>query len=264
MDDEGELHVRAPSQRALALLSASRGARFRALGFEGAAMIESAVVAGLASIVEVVRVPAPAPQPQALAHDGEHLWVGSWQTGRLYGLDPAHGTLIEDVAAPGKPVGATVVGDELRVVTSENGDDDHRFVRRFIPGHGFKNADALACPDDTGSFVGWNGSTLWLSQRHNKRLLELRPDGSVARTVNVGEQIVGMTWVGDRVYLSTWRGRERGGCVIAVIAPDARTPLVRMLASVPFVGVGLAHDGQRFWINDFRSDAIVGFTLPRS
>ena len=71
------------------------------------------------NVEEVLRLPSPAPRPQALAFDGEHLWMGSLETERLYAIDPRAWTVREEAEAPGKPYGATVVGDELRVLCGE-------------------------------------------------------------------------------------------------------------------------------------------------
>ena len=70
-------------------------------------------------IDELLRMPSPAPVPQALAFDGELLWMGSWETQRLYGIVPQQFTVQEEAGTPGKPVGAVAVGDELRLVCSE-------------------------------------------------------------------------------------------------------------------------------------------------
>jgi hypothetical protein len=213
-----------------------------------------------AELAEIVRIPSPAPAPQALACDGEHLWLGSWETARIYGIYANQGRVFEEVQAPGKPVGATVVGDELRMVCSEL--DDSRFIRRYVPGHGFKSHDVIPCPDDTGSFLAFDGTSLWLSQRHNKVVLELDVHGVPTRTVAVGEEIMGMSWVGERLYLSTWLGKDRGGCRIAYIEPGTERPEPVFVAQSPFVAVSLARDGDRFWTNDVRACELVAFSIP--
>jgi len=218
--------------------------------------------AGLSALEEIVRIPSPTPAPQSLAHDGEHLWVGSWETQRVYAIVPSQARVVEETTAPGKPVGATVVGDELRFVCSENGAADERFIRRFVPGHGFKSNGAVACPDDTGSFLAYDGERLWLSQRYNKRVLELDAQHAVARTVEVGEQILGMAWSGKGLYLSTWLGKDRGGCRIAYLEPRSEQPAPRYIATSPFVAVSLAWDGDRLWTNDHARNEIVAFHLP--
>jgi len=218
--------------------------------------------AELSELAEIVRIPSPAPAPQALAHDGEHIWLGSYETSRIYGIYPSQGRVFEEMAAPGRPIGATNVGDELRFVLSENGDADNRFIRRFVPGHGFKSSGAVACPEDTGSMLAWDGDHLWLSQRHNKRVLELDPSCHVIRTVEIGAEIMGLAWVDERLYLSLWLGKENGGCRIAYIDARAANPQLVVAAQSPFAAVSLARDGDRLWTNDFRAREIVAFRLP--
>jgi len=224
-------------------------------------MIESSTE--LPDLAEIVRIPAPAPRPQSLAHDGESLWLGSFETGHIYGIDPKHGRVFEKAPSPGKPIGSTCVGDELRFVISENGENDNRFIRRFVPGHGFKSHEALACPGDTGSFLAYSGKRLWLSQRYNKCVIELDASARPIRTIDVGEEILGLAWVGERLYVSTWLGKDRGGCRIAYIEPSAATPTLVFAAQSPFVGVSLARDGNRLWTNDFKNGSIVAFAIPQ-
>jgi hypothetical protein len=218
--------------------------------------------AELSELAEIVRIPSPAPAPQALAHDGEHIWLGSWETSHIYGIYPSQGRVFEEMTAPGRPVSATMVGDELRFILSENGEVDNRFIRRFVPGHGFKTNGAVACPDDTGSFLAWDGEHLWLSQRYNKRVLELDPSCRVLRTVDVGEEIIGIAWVDDRLYMSLWFGKERGGCRIAYVEARAADPQPVPVAQSPFAAVSLARDGARLWTNDFKANQIVAFRIP--
>lgn len=214
----------------------------------------------LTAIEELLRIPAPAAQPQALACDGEHLWLGSWATARIYGIDPVHGTVFEETDAPGKPVGGVAIGDELRFVCSE--EENSRFIRRYVPGRGFKDHERMPCPDDTGSFLGYDGVHLWLSQRFNKRVLQLDDTGTPMRSIEIGAEIVGLAIVDTQLYLSTWHGRDAGGCRIARVGVAQGAP-VEYVASVPFVAIALAFDGTRLWTNDFKKNAIVAFGLPR-
>jgi hypothetical protein len=156
-------------------------------------------------------------------------------------------------------VSAVAVGEELRVVLSET--DDSRFIRRYIPGHGFKS-EAIPAPEDTGSFLAFDGGRLWLSQRYNKRILELDQAYKPARIIPIGEEIIGFAWARGVVLLSTWLGRDRGGCRLATIDPNATSPQVRYVATVPFAGVSLALDGESCWTNDFKKNEIVRFALP--
>lgn len=205
-----------------------------------------------------MRVPSPAPAPQALAFDGETLWMGSWETQRVYGIAPQRFTVFEEANAPGRPVGMVSVGGELRVVCSEGG-DDHRVIRRYIPGHGFKMSDQVPCPDDTGSFLAFDGIHLWLSQRYKQRVLEFDAQYRVLSELQIDGQILGVVWVGGFLYLSTWHGKENGGCKLGRVVRGAAE--VEYVASLHFAGVSLTHDGTRFWTNDPRDTAIVAFTL---
>jgi len=205
-------------------------------------------------ITTLMRLPSPAPGPQALTFDGESLWLSSWETQRLYGIHPQQFTVFEETAAPSKAIGMTAVGDELRVVCSE--EDDNRYIRRFIPGHGFKS-ERIACPDHTGSFLAFDGSNLWLSQRHNMRVLELDPHFEVVTELKTDAQIMGIVWVGSDLYLSTWHGKD-GGCKIGRMT---RETAIEYVDALPFAGISLVHDGSRFWTNDHRGNAVVAFTL---
>jgi hypothetical protein len=204
---------------------------------------------------EIMRLPSPAPAPQALTFDGESLWMSSWETQRLYGIHPQQFSVFEETGAPGKPIGMTAVGDELRVICSE--DDDDRYIRRFIPGHGFKTSERIPCPDNTGSFLAFDGSRLWLSQRYLQRVLELDQQYRVTAELQADAQITGIVWVGPALYLSTWHGKN-GGCKIARIARDTA---IEYVGALPFAGISLTHDGSRFWTNDHRGNAVVAFTL---
>ena len=206
---------------------------------------------------ELIRLPSPAPAPQALACDGAHLWMGSWETQRLYGIDRQHFTVFEETNAPGKPVGAVSVGDELRIVCSE-GADDHRFIRRYIPGHGFKVHEGIACPDNTGSFLAFDGTRLWLSQRFNQRILELDSAGKPMRCIETDTQILGIAWVDAILYVSLWYGKQ-GGCKIARVASGQDH--LDQHVQLPFAAVSLTHDGTRFWTNDAKATAIVAFSI---
>lgn len=212
----------------------------------------------LTTIEELMRLPSPAPAPQALACDGDHLWMGSWETQRMYGIDRQHFTVFEETNAPGRPVGMVNVGDELRVVVSEGGEADHRVIRRYVPGHGFKEREGMPCPDDTGSFLAFDGTNLWLSQRYNKRILELDARGTIVTEVPSPAQIVGIVWVDGVLYITLWYGRDGGG---AKLGAYRKGGTVEEVGPLPFAPVSLTHDGSRFWANLAKSNEIVAFTI---
>src|SRR5579884_1560410 len=119
----------------------------------------------LSTIEELVRIPAPCPAPMGLACDGPDLWIGSYETCRIYGMNAQQGRVFEETIAPGRPYGMTVMGDELRIVTGdvESGGPDDRYIRRYIMGKDFKKRDVVRCPDGTGSFLAYDGDLLYVS-----------------------------------------------------------------------------------------------------
>ena len=213
----------------------------------------------LSVIEELVRIPAPCPSPMGLACDGPDLWIGSYETNRIYGLTAQQGRVFEEVVAPGKPYGLTVTGDALRVVLGDDGDD--RWIRRYIMGKDFKS-EKVACPDHTGSFLAYDGDRLYLSQRDNKVILELDEAGTVLRTIPVPRQITGMVVVAGRFYLVTTESREIDDYRLLCLDARKEHPEVHELASIPFGARSLGYDGSKFWTNCRSENTIVAFAKP--
>jgi hypothetical protein len=208
---------------------------------------------------ETLRLPSPAPRPQSIAFDGEALWMGSIETSRVYEIDPRQWRVIEEDRAPGKPWGMTVVGDELRVICGEGADDD-RFIRRFVPGHGFKTQDAIACPDFTGSQLSYDGIRLYVSQWYNKRILGIDERGNVVRTIEVPREICGQCFVDGTFYVLTTDDETTNDYFLMKACVNGGQPKFEDVARVPFAARGLAFDGSRFWTNHREQNEIVSFT----
>jgi hypothetical protein len=214
----------------------------------------------LTPIDEQLRIPAPCPAPLGLAFDGTTLWIGSYEAQRLYGLDASRGSVVEETATPGKPYGITITGDELRVVCGDE-PDDHRSIRRYIVGHGFKNG-AIPCPEDTGSFLAYDGESLFLSQRYNKRILELDGAGAVRRSISVPREITGMVVADGYFFLATTESREVDDHRLLRLDIRKEPYEIVELAAIPFRARGLGYDGQRLWTNDRFKNTIVAFARP--
>jgi hypothetical protein len=212
----------------------------------------------LASIEELQRIPSPCPAPQALACDGTDLWVGSGETQRLYGVRSKTGAVFEEATAPGDPIGMTVMGDSLRIVCSE-GEDDSRFIRRYVFGHGFKSSEAVPCPFDTGSFLAYDGDNIFLSQRFERRILEIETTGHVKRMFYVPREITGMVIVNGCFFLMTTESRTSDDYRLLRVDARKEEPVVTELAGVPFWGRSLAWDGSKFWTNCRKENTIVAF-----
>ena len=208
-------------------------------------------------VQELLRLPSPAPRPQSIALDGDRLWMGSIETSRLYAIDPRQWRVIEEDRAPGKPWGMTVVGDELRVICGE-GEDDDRVVRRFLPGHGFKNHGGFRCPDGTGSQLSYDGAWLYVSQWYNRRLLALDEQGNILRQIDVPHQICGQCYFDGNFYLVTTDDEDSGEYFLTKVAANGSNA-TKDLARIPFAARALAYDGSRFWTNHREANQIVAF-----
>jgi hypothetical protein len=217
------------------------------------------------TIEEVARRPSPAPRPNALAFDGEVLWMGSLETQRLYAIDPRTWGVREEAQAPGKPYGAVAAGDELRVVCGET-EEDHRIIRKFVPGHGFRKEGAIPCPDDTGSYLGYDGDLLYVSQFYNRKIISVDDAGHFGTPIPAPHDICGQVVIEGLFYLITTEDEETDEYFLTRI--DARDGNVNAqdIARVPFKARSLAYDGRRFWTNHREQHEIVAFTaegVPR-
>lgn len=212
-------------------------------------------------IIELQRLASPAPKPQALAWDGSTLWMGSRQTKQIFAIDPSSWTVRWQTDAPGTPYGMTAFGGELRVLCGET-DDDNRFVRRCVPYRGFDPAYQLACPEDTGSQLGYDGRRLHISQWYPKKLLTVDESGRVERVISVPHGICGQVFVDPFFYLVTTDDEETTDYWLTRVDPREASPKSEDIAHVPFAARALAFDGTRFWTNHREQNEIVAFARP--
>jgi hypothetical protein len=237
----------------------------------------------LPSITERRRLASPAVAPQALAWDGDALWMGSRDLRRVYGIDVKTWSVFEDTEAPGIPWAAVSTGDNLRFAIGEGPEDD-RYLRRYVPATGFSNTDRIACPEFTGSYLSYDQHHLYLSQWYKHRILQLDASGNILRAVDVGAEICGHVFVDGLIYVLRgtedlqktsnvqrptlnvqFRGRGKQGNEywrIARFDPREEAPEVQDLARVPFACRSLTFDGGNFWTNHRAANEIVSFALP--
>jgi hypothetical protein len=212
------------------------------------------------SIVELLRLPSPAPRPQALVFDDPVLWMVALGTSRLYALDPASWTVRDEFEAPGVPYGLTRAGEELRVLCETP--DDRRTIVRFVPGEGFVATGTLAIPDDTGSQLSHDGSTLYMSQWYKKRILAFDDRGNHRTVVTVPHEICGQVLVGDHFYLVTTDDESTNDFWLTRVDLHDGTSTSEDVAYIGFQARGLAFDGARFWTNHREQHEIVAFGRP--
>ena len=215
----------------------------------------------LPTITEQRRLPSPTRAPQALAWHQGALWLGSRDERRVYGINLPSWTVFEETAVAGIPWAAASAGETLYFTSGEGAEDD-RYIRRYSPGVGFDETYRVAQPEFTGSYLSHADGSLYLSQWYKHRVLQLDLDGHISRTVDIGAEICGHTFVGDDFYVLC--GTEEGGeswCVARLNLAE-KTPRVEDVARVPFACRSLAFDGSVFWTNHRAQNETVAFSLP--
>jgi hypothetical protein len=215
----------------------------------------------LPTIIEGGRFPSPAPAPQALAWDGNKLWMGSRDLRRIYVIDRKTWEVFDEKEPPGIPWAAVATNRTLRFTIGEGPNDD-RYIRRFVPDVGFSEADKIACPEFTGSYLSYDGENLYLSQWYKHRILKLDANGNIVRVIDVDAEVSGQAFVDGMIYVL--RGTEQNGesWTIARLNPREEKPEVKDIAIVPFACRSLTFDGTNFWSNHRASNEIVSFALP--
>jgi hypothetical protein len=215
----------------------------------------------LPTIIERGRFPSPAPAPQALASDGNKLWMGSRDLRRIYVIDPKTWEVLDEKEPPGIPWAAVATNGTFRFTIGEGPNDD-RYIRRFVPDEGFSEADKIACPEFTGSYLSYDGENLYLSQWYKHRILKLDANGNIVRVIDVDEEVSGHAFVDGMVYVL--RGTEQNGesWTIARLNPREEKPDVKDIAIIPFACRSLTFDGTNFWSNHRAANEIVSFALP--
>jgi hypothetical protein len=212
----------------------------------------------LPTINERRRLASPAITPQALAWDGDHLWMGSRDLRRVYRIDSRKCTVVDEQEAPGIPWAAVATNGSLSFTIGE-GEADDRYVHRYASNAGFSKM--FACPDLTGSYLSFDGEHLYLSQWYKKRILKLSSAGEILRTIDIGEEICGHTFVDGLIYVLRGVEKPSEEWRIARLDPRDETPEVTDVAHVPFACRSLTFDGANFWTNHRAANETVSFAL---
>lgn len=213
----------------------------------------------LPQIKEQRRLGSPTIAPQALAWHQGMLWLGSRDLRRIYRIDPVTWKVLEEKEAPGIPWAAVSMGDALAFTIGEGAEDD-RYIWRYRPESGFDETGRFACPEMTGSYLSYDGEHLYLSQWYEKRILKLDSDGKILRSIAVGAEICGHTFVDGMIHVLRGSEKPEENWTIARIDPKEDVPVAQDLARVPFACRSLTHNGSQFWTNHRAANETVCFT----
>jgi hypothetical protein len=235
----------------------------------------------LPTITDEKRFRSPTVTPQALAWDGKQLWLSSRDLGFLYKIDIERSKIVDELDPPGV-VWAAVATNGAMHVTIGKGLNDDRYIYRYNGNGRFEKL--FACPDLTGSYLSYDGESLYLSQWYQQRILKLDKDGNVVRKIDVGAEICGHAFANGSIYVL--RGTEnvprpqyaggpptpdrfRSGAKqgeeqwwIARLNPRDEKPEVVDVAKIPFAARSLTFDGKYFWSNHRAANETVRFSLP--
>ena len=202
--------------------------------------------------------------PQALAWDGNSLWLSSRDLGTLYKVDPEHWKIVEELDPPGIVWAAVFTNDGWRFTLGKGLNDD-RYVYRYTATQGFKKL--FACPDFTGSYLSFDGENCYLSQWYKGQIHQFEDSGKILRTLELGEEICGHTFIDGTLYVL--RGREHKDVPnkteewrIARFNMHADAARLEELAPIPFAARSLTFDGEKFWSNHRAGNETISFTLP--
>ncbi len=184
--------------------------------------------------------------------------MGSWDTDHIYEIDPKSGAVLQEIPAPGKPYGIAVLGNELRLVVSI-GEEDDRYFFRFLPGSGFDLESKVACPDFTGSHLASDGTSLYLGQMGNRRILLLDAAYSIQREIPLPTRIAGVAFNSGTLYVISG-DEELENLHFATLDLQTPEPKVVPVAAIPFDARALAFDGSAWWTSHRDESQIVSFT----
>jgi len=212
------------------------------------------------TIVEERRLKAPIITPQALTWDGRALWLSSRDLGTLQKIDVESWLATDELDPPGI-VWAAVATNGAMHLTIGKGLNDDRYVYRYDSKNGFRKV--FACPDFTGSYLSYDAGHLYLSQWYEKRILKYDDKGSIVRTIEVGAEICGHTFVDGIIFVLRGVEKPNEDWRIARLDPRQGKPEVEDVAIVPFASRSLTYDGKFFWSNYRAANEIIAFSLPK-
>jgi hypothetical protein len=206
---------------------------------------------------ELDRRPSPANRPFGLAKFDGSLWVGSWETERLYVTDPQTLQVRKEIQAPGRPYGTAAVGDDLHVVVA-HGEEDDRYLYRVRDG---SFVGRTPCPDLTGSFMTARGTTIYLGQMHYRRILEMTSDYAIRREIALPTGCAGFAFGPDDRFYMISADDEFENLSLGTIDVTHDRPQFERIRPMPDEARCLLHDGSTWWTSLRDANVIATFTI---
>lgn len=206
------------------------------------------------------RFPSPATRPHPLAYRDGSLWMGSWDTDRIYVIDPQTWTVRNEIQAPGRPYGLTVFGDELRAIIA-HGEEEDRYLYRLLPDRGFDLESKTPCPDHTGSHIAAKDSTIYLGQMGFHRILAMRPDWTIEREIELPTpRCAGFGFGPDGRFYMTSADEEFENLAFGTFDVAGDQSQFESIRPLPEEARSLAYDGARWWTCLREANEIASFT----
>jgi len=187
--------------------------------------------------------------------------MGSWDTDRIYVIDPQSWKVQKEFQSPGRPYGIAAYAGEFRVVVA-HGEEDDRYLYRLTPDGGFDLSSKTACPDMTGSHLAVEGTTIYLGQMHYHRILALNADLSVERTIELPTPRSAGFRFGEhgRFYMIS-ADEEFENLEFGTIDIAQSQPRFESIRPLPSEARTLAYDGSQWWTSLRDEHEIASFTV---
>ena len=117
------------------------------------------------------RYKVPLPEPHGLAVAGDRVFVSFLDDPRIFTLDLSSSRCEVWSIAPNPPWGLAASRDRVWAVCGYGPSADRHIVEIDADGH--QLGSPMRCPDGTGSYLTFDGSTLFLSQWYEQRVFRM-------------------------------------------------------------------------------------------
>jgi glutamine cyclotransferase len=209
------------------------------------------------SPAEIVREYGPFPgadDVHGVTYDGRHVWFASGD--RVNAFDPASGTMVRAIEAPGARAGTAFDGRHLYQLVGDR-------IQKIDPKTGRVLATIPAPGGGGDSGLAWAEGTLWVGEYRARKIHQIDPQtGAILRTIESNRFVTGVTWIDGELWHGTWEGDASD-----LRRVDPRTgEVLETLAMPPGVTLsGLESDGgDHFFCGGGSSGTVRTVRRPRS